>query len=86
MQVDGTAYCLHRFLFNLHSDTFSRKFLAGRKDNKSPIFLQDVEKTQFDAFLNVLYRTCAPLCSFSLNVYSIFTKFRSLAPTLLAQP
>ncbi|EIM90917.1 uncharacterized protein STEHIDRAFT_22037, partial [Stereum hirsutum FP-91666 SS1] len=26
-------------------------------DTKSPIFLQDVEKSQFDAFLNVLYRT-----------------------------
>lgn len=85
MQVDGTAYCLHRFLFNLHSDTFSKAFLAGRKDVKSPIFLQDVEKSQFDAFLNVLYRTCVPWCSFSFNVYSMFTKFRSLAPTLPAQ-
>ncbi|EIM82231.1 uncharacterized protein STEHIDRAFT_102727 [Stereum hirsutum FP-91666 SS1] len=55
--VEGTAYFLHRFLFKLHSTTFAQKFLAGHTDPKDPIILKDVEKDQFDAFLNVLYRT-----------------------------
>lgn len=82
-QVDGTAYCLHRYLFNLHSDTFSKTFLAGRKDTKSPIFLQDVEKSQFDAFLNVLYRTCVLLpsiwsqCLQYIHEASIFSSYTS---------
>ncbi|EIM82304.1 uncharacterized protein STEHIDRAFT_40441, partial [Stereum hirsutum FP-91666 SS1] len=44
-------------LFDLHSPTFSKTFLAGRSDSTEPIPLEGVEKDQFDAFLSVLYRT-----------------------------
>lgn len=56
-KVEGTSYRLHRYLFNLHSITFAQTFLAGLTDPATPVILKNVEKEQFDAFLDVLYRT-----------------------------
>jgi hypothetical protein len=58
-QVDGTLFCVHRYFFSRDSDYFSTRFaLLGVRDHEALVTivsLGDVERTDFEAFLSVLY-------------------------------
>jgi hypothetical protein len=57
--VDGTLYCVHRYFFSRDSVFFSTKFShLGVRDHESlitVISLSDVERSDFEAFLSVIY-------------------------------
>jgi hypothetical protein len=59
MQVDGTLYCLHRYLFSRDSVYFSTRFdQLGTRDHEAlPIIISlgDIERKDLDAFLSILY-------------------------------
>ncbi|KAF8504681.1 hypothetical protein F5888DRAFT_774347 [Russula emetica] len=59
--VDGTLYCVHRYFFSRDSVYFSTKFSQlGVRDHESlntVISLSDVERSDFEAFLSVIYPT-----------------------------
>jgi hypothetical protein len=59
LQVDGTLYCLHQYLFSRDSVHFSTRFVQlGVRDHEAlsvTISLGNIKCKDFDAFLSIIY-------------------------------